>query len=130
LTDRAAGLAATLYMARSQTAPGHGLTALGASEIQSPLSQLIPSFFHLPLRLNQNKKHLSLSLKEKITSLGGRLCPLILVQPRASPVSLRRPLPFPLGISSISLPFHHGFYCLGFIISRMRIQFWTMDSLD
>jgi hypothetical protein len=61
-------------MARSQTAPGHGLTALGASEIQSPLSQLIPSFFHLPLHLNQNKKTpLSLSQGENNLSWGKAL---------------------------------------------------------
>jgi hypothetical protein len=82
----------------------------------------IPSF--LPLF------SLSLSLKVRETFHVGRLLPLILVQPRASLVSPQRPPPYPSGILSIPFIFTHGFHWLGFHMSSMRIQFWTLDLLD
>jgi hypothetical protein len=93
---------------------------------------LIYSFILLTLSFQHPRKtlFLSLYLKVKETLLVGRFCPSIPVQLRAPPVSPRRSPPSPPGISSIPLLFTHWFHSLGFNMSSMRIQFWTMYLLD
>jgi hypothetical protein len=127
----AAGLTARYCMARGQTTPTHSQTARCARVDPEQSLDLIFSMFLLtPSFAAPRKTHLPFSLKVKRTLLVGRPCPSISVQPRASPVSPRRPPPSPLGISSILFLFTHGFCSLGFNVSSMRIQFWAMDLLD
>jgi hypothetical protein len=94
-------------MVHGQTTLGHGQTARRGRVDPPYLLSLILSIFFLTHSLQHPRRKLSssLSLKEKRPFLVGRSSPLIPVQPRASPVSPRCPLPFPPGISSIPLLF-------------------------
>jgi hypothetical protein len=127
-----ADLTARYCMARDQTAPTHGQTARSArADPKQPLDLIFSMFLFTPSFAPPQKTHLlPFSLKVKRTLLVGRPCPLIPVQPRASPVSPRHPPPSPPGISSIPFLFTHVFRSLGFNVSSMRIQFWVMDLLD
>jgi hypothetical protein len=121
----------SLY-ACSPTAPGCDLNAPWTQvDPLLPLKLAYSFLLPYPFTSNLNEKHTSpLSLTRRRGPPLGKALPFDPGSTESIPVSPWWPLPFPLGISSIPLLLFHGFHYLGFIRSKMRIQFWTMDSLD